>query len=139
MEPKHSDVTSQIINAFYTVYNALGYGFLEQVYENAMTIELRRLGLEVVPQARIDVYYGKERVGHYTADLLVSNGVLVELKAARALLPEHEAQLLNYLKATPCEVGLLLNFGPQPQIKRKLYDNERKGTLAWLSPDPEHQ
>ena len=135
MEPKCVDITQQIIKAFYAVYNTLGYGFLEKVYENAMLIELRRLGLAVISQAGIDVYYGDAHIGQYSADLLVNDQVLVELKAARTLLPEHEAQLLNYLKATPYEVGLLLNFGPKPQIKRKVYDNERKGSMTWLRPE----
>ena len=135
MEPKCVNITQQIIKAFYAVYNALGYGFLEKVYENAMLIELRRLGLAVISQAGIDVYYGDAHIGQYSADLLVNDQVLVELKAARALLPEHEAQLLNYLKATPYEVGLLLNFGPKPQIMRKVYDNERKGSMTWLRPE----
>ena len=134
-EPRLADVTSQVIKAFYTVYNNLGYGFLEKVYENALVIEIRRLGLEAVAQAGIDVYYQGERVGQYHADLLVNGQVIVELKATRALLPEHEAQLLNYLKATPHEVGLLLNFGPKPQIKRKVYDNQRKGQMTWLPSD----
>ena len=132
---KFGDVTGEVIKAFYTVYNALGYGFLEKVYENAMVIEIRRLGLDVVAQASIDVYYGGAQVGQYNADLLVNDQVLVELVAARVLLPEHEAQLLNYLKATPYEVGLLLNFGPKPEIVRKVYDHERKGSMTWLRPD----
>ena len=132
MEAKHKDITEQIIKAFYTVYNTLGYGFLEKVYENAMVIELRKLGLKVVSQARIIVYYAGQEVGEYNADLLVEDAVIVELKAARTLSPANEAQLLNYLKATVYEVGLLLNFGTQPQIKRKVYDNERKGDLSWI-------
>jgi len=132
MEAKHKDITDVIIRVFYTVYNALGYGFLEKVYENAMAIELRKLGLEVIPKAPIKVHYNGQVVGEYFADLLVAGVVLVEIKAVRTLAPEHEAQLLNYLKATPYEVGLLLNFGPQPQIKRKVYDNERKGDLSWV-------
>lgn len=131
MEAKHKDLTEKIIQAFYTVYNTLGYGFLEKVYENALAIELPGLGLNVIQQAPIVVYYKELAVGNYDADLLVENLVIVELKATRTLAPEHEAQLLNYLKATPYEVGLLLNFGPQPQIKRKTYDNERKGKLSW--------
>ena len=131
MEAKHRDITDLIIKAFYTVYNALGYGFLEKVYESAMLLELRKLGLEVVPQAPIHVYYDGQRVGEYNADLLVAELVIVELKATRVLIRDHEAQLLNYLKATSYEVGLLLNFGPKPQIKRKVYDNERKGSLRW--------
>ena len=97
-----------------------------------MAIELRRLGLEVIQEARINVYYDGEVVGEYFADLLVAGAVIVELKAVRGVSPEHEAQLLNYLKATPYEVGLLLNFGPKPQIKRKAFDNSRKGSLHWL-------
>ena len=124
---KHEQLTEQIIRAFYTVYHTLGYGFLEKVYENSLTIELRKMGLVVVQQAEIKVYYTGVVVGEYYADLLVADAVIVELKAAQALLAEHEAQLLNYLKATPYEVGLLLNFGPKPEIRRKVYDNERKG------------
>ena len=133
---KHTDLTERIIGAFYKVYNALGYGFLEKVYRNALTIELRRQGLEVVPESRIAVYYAGEEVGEYFADLLVADAVIVELKAARRLLDEHEAQLLNYLKATPYEVGLLLNFGPKPEIKRKAFDNSRKGSLGWHEKRP---
>ena len=129
---KHSDVTEKIINAFYTVYNALGYGFLEKVYRNAMAIQLDKLGLTVVPEAPIQVYYDGHLVGEYFADLLVNGAVIVELKAVRQLAEQHEAQLLNYLKATPYEVGLLLNFGPKPQIKRRAFDNDRKGTLEWI-------
>ena len=132
MEAKHKDITELIIKAFYTVYNTLGYGFLEKVYQNALVIELRKLGLDVIPEACIKVYYNGQVVGEYFADLLVAGLVIVELKATRALAPANEAQLLNYLKATIYEVGLLLNFGPQPQIKRKVYDNERKGDLSWV-------
>jgi GxxExxY protein len=129
---KHADVTELIIKAFYTVYNTLGYGFLEKVYGNALAIELRKLGLEVIQEARIAVYYEGELVGEYFADLLVDGVVIVELKAAKRLLEEHEAQLLNYLKATPYEVGLVLNFGPKPEFKRKAFDNTRKGSMLWL-------
>ena len=132
MTYKHSDVTEKIINAFYTVYNALGYGFLEKVYRNAMAIQLDKLGLTVVPEAPIQVYYAGQLVGEYFADLLVNSAVIVELKAVRQLAEQHEAQLLNYLKATPYEVGLLLNFGPKAQIKRKAFDNSRKGTMEWI-------
>ncbi len=128
---KHKQLTKQIIQAFYTVYHTLGYGFLEKVYENALAVELREMGLAVVQQAEINVYYTGVLVGKYYADLLVADAVIVEIKAVRELLKVHEAQLLNYLKATPYEVGLLLNFGPQAGIKRKIYDNERKGGLGW--------
>ena len=135
MNYKHTDITELIIKAFYTVYNTLGYGFLEKVYGNAMAIELRKLGLKVVLEARIVVYYGGQVVGEYFADLLVAGTVIVELKAVKRLLEAHEAQLLNYLKATPYEVGLLLNFGPKPEIKRKAFDNSRKGSMRWLEND----
>ena len=123
---KHSEITEQIIAAFYAVYNTLGYGFLEKVFENALVIELRRRGLRVVQQMPITVYYTGEVVGEYFADLLVADLIIVEIKAVKALLVEHEAQLLNYLKATPYEVGLLLNFGPKPEHKRRAFENTRK-------------
>ena len=123
---KHAEITDKIIAAFYKVYNTLGYGFLEKVYDNAVVIELRKQGLEVISQAPITVFYEDNVVGEYFADLLVANAVIIELKAAKDLADEHEAQLLNYLKATPHEVGLLLNFGPKPQFKRKAFENTRK-------------
>ena len=123
---KHEDMTKQIIGGFYAVYNALGYGFLEKVYENALAIELRQLGLHVDCQRPINVYYRGLVVGEYFADMLVDDRVIVELKAVHTLGREHEAQLLNYLNATRYEVGLLLNFGPTPQVKRKVFDNDRK-------------
>jgi GxxExxY protein len=90
------------------------------------------LGLDVIQETRIIVYYDGEVVGEYFADLLVAGAVIVELKAMKGLLPEHEAQLLNYLKATSYEVGLLLNFGPKPEIRRKAFDNSRKGSMCWV-------
>lgn len=130
---KHSDITERIIAAFYMVYNTLGYGFLEKVYRNAMAIELRKMGIEVIMEAPITVFYGGEIIGEYYADLLVAGKVIVERKAVKEFAPEHEAQLLNYLKATPYEVGLLLNFGPTAQKKRLAYDNSRKGTMKWTT------
>ena len=126
MQYKHADVTGRILKAFYAVYNNLGYGFLEKVYENAMAIELRKMGLKVLQQSPIVVLYDSEVVGEYFADLLVEDKVIAELKAARSITDVHEAQLLNYLKATEYEVGLLLNFGPKPDKRRKIYDNELK-------------
>lgn len=123
---KHSEVTSIIIKSFYKVYNTLGYGFLEKVYENAMLLEMRKLGLICSGQIPIDVFYEGERVGNYYADIIVENCVILELKAAEMLMPEHEAQLTNYLKATNIEVGLLLNFGKEAQSKRKIFSNEYK-------------
>ena len=125
-QSKHKDLTEKIIKIFYKVYNKLGYGFLEKVYENAMVIELNKDGIPVIPQSPIKVLYDDEVIGEYFADLLVAEKVTVEIKAAKNLIVDHEAQLLNYLKATDIEVGLLLNFGPNPQIKRKAFDNQRK-------------
>ena len=123
---KHTESTEKIIKVFYKVYNNLGYGFLEKVYENAMLIELEKLSIPAVAESPIRVFYGGKIVGEYFADILVDNKVIVELKSAETIAPEHEAQLLNYLKATNIEVGLLLNFGPQPEVKRKAFDNVRK-------------
>ncbi|MBI3740592.1 MAG: GxxExxY protein [Chloroflexi bacterium] len=131
---KHADLTEKILHAFFKkVYHQLGYGFLEKVYENAMAIELRRMGLQVEQQTKIDVYYEGEIVGEYFADLLVQGEVIVELKAAQAIVADNEAQLLNYLRATPYEIGLLLNFGPKPDFRRKAFDNERKISTTWIS------
>jgi GxxExxY protein len=123
---KHAELTDKIISAFYTVYNTLGYGFLEKVYESALAIELRKSGLRVTVQYPVIVFYDGHVVGEYFADLLIEEQVLVELKAVRNLNLEHEAQLLNYLNATRFEVGLLLNFGIKPEVKRKVFDNDRK-------------
>ena len=119
----HAGITSKIISCFYKVYNELGYGFLEKVYENALKIELENNGLNVEKQKPIAVYYNEYLVGEYFADLIVENKVILELKAAESLCEEHEFQLINYLKATDIEVGLLLNFGKKPQISRKIFTN----------------
>ena len=123
---KHSDITDQIIKAFFTVYNSLGYGFLEKVYENAMLIELDKIGIEARSQVPVKVLYEGKEVGNYYADLLVEKMVIVELKSSEDLCEEHEAQLLNYLRATDVEVGLLLNFGKTAQIKRKVFKKKKK-------------
>lgn len=129
MRLKHEGMTKVIIEAFYTVYNQLGYGFLERVYENAMVLELQTLGIKVKQQMPIKVRYRGKIIGEYIADLVVEDKVIVELKAASKISPAHEAQLLNYLKATPYEVGLLLNFGPKAITKRKVFDNHLKPNL----------
>jgi GxxExxY protein len=126
MELLHKEITDKILKAFYTVYNVLGYGFLEKVYENALYIELTKLGFKVIKQQHIKVHYDAQEVGEYFADLLVDDLVIIELKAAEVIIEEHEYQLLNYLKATDKEVGLLLNFGKKPQFKRKVFQNENK-------------
>ncbi len=129
---KYKDITDKILHAFFkVVYPALGFGFLEKVYENALVIALRQMGLKVEQQVKISVYFAGQVVGEYFADLVVEGCVIVELKAVEHLLEEHDAQLLNYLRATKYEVGLLLNFGPQPRFRRKVFDNVRKSTETW--------
>jgi len=123
---KHSDITEKIIKAYFKVYNSLGYGFLEKVYENAMKIELQKMEMNVITQQPIKVYYEKEQVGNYFADLIVEDKVIVELKASESICEEHEAQLINYLKATDIEVGLLMNFGKDPKFKKKVFSNQFK-------------
>ena len=125
-DSKYTELTEKIIKIFYKVYNNLGYGFLEKVYENAMMLDFKKENIPAVSQYAIKVFYEDEIVGEYFADILVDGKVIVEIKAARNLTLENEAQLLNYLKATDKEVGLLLNFGPKPEIKRKVFDNLRK-------------
>lgn len=120
------DLTDVIIRSYYQVYNTLGFGFLEKVYENALLMELRNRGYKAVSQQQIKVYYHGLEVGNYFADLIVNDAVIVELKAAEAIIAEHEQQLLNYLKATQIEVGLLLNFGKKPEFRRKVFENQFK-------------
>ena len=122
----HSDLTSSIINAFYDVYNELGFGFLEKVYENALAIELRQRGFIVGQQAPIPVWYHGQKVGAYYADLIVNECVILELKAVDCVVDDHEKQLLNYLKASDIEVGILLNFGRKGEVRRKVFQTARK-------------
>jgi GxxExxY protein len=119
----HSDLTGKILKCFFAVYNGLGFGFLEKVYENALKMELEMAGLEVKAQKPIHVMYKGGVVGEYFPDLLVENRVIVEIKSVSDLNDEHEAQLINYLAATKIEVGLLLNYGPKPQYMRKIHTN----------------
>ncbi|WP_329804821.1 GxxExxY protein [Flavobacterium facile] len=122
----YNELTSLILKTYYEVYNELGYGFLEKVYQNALLIELKNKGLEVTPNKKIKVYYKGENVGDYYADIIVNDTVVLELKAAEYIIDQFESQLLNYLKGTDCEVGLLLNFGKKPEFRRKIYENKRK-------------
>ena len=108
------------------VYNTLGYGFLEKVYRNALYFELIEMGLKTEKEKRILVYYNTHIVGDYSSDLTVEDVVICELKTAESLSASDENQLINYLKATSFEVGLLLNFGKKPEVRRKVYDNEKK-------------
>jgi GxxExxY protein len=125
---KYQNKTHKIIQAFYKVYNTLGYGFLEKVYQNALLIELRKIGFDCVANYPVKVYYEEQQVGDYYADILVDNSIILELKAAEALCEENEYQLINYLKATDIEIGLLLNFGKKPEFKRKIYTNKNQNT-----------
>ncbi len=136
---KHSDLTNKIIGVFYEVFNELGYGFNERVYENAMLIRLEQNQLKVNQQLPVSVYFESKVVGEYVVDLLVNDLVLLELKAVRKLNQDHEAQLLNYLKATEIEVGLVLNFGPKAEFIRRVLDNNRKGSLSWTKPSSTRQ
>ena len=121
----YQDKTKKIIKCFYEVYNTLGYGFLEKVYENALYKELISFGFKCEKQKKIEVYYKGDEVGEYFADILVDEKIILELKAAETLCQEHECQLVNYLKATNIEIGLLLNFGKKPEIRRKIFTNDR--------------
>ena len=129
---KCQELTETIISIFYKVYNKLGYGFLEKVYENALMIEFKKESIPAVSQSPIKVLYEGSIIGEYFADILVDNKVIVEIKATKYLVKENEAQLLNYLKATDSEVGLLFNFGPKPEIKRKAFDNSRKKLSEYI-------
>jgi GxxExxY protein len=131
MEPeseslKHRELTEKIIGVFYDVYNELGHGFLECVYEQALGIALSQAGVQIARQVPVGVWFRGRQVGDFRADMLAEGLVLLELKAARSIDEAHEKQPLNYLRATDVEVGLLLNFGVKPQFRRLVYGNERK-------------
>lgn len=127
---QHAELTDRIIGTFYEVYNELGHGFIESVYENSLAIALRDKGCEVLQQVDIPVWFRSRQVGDFDADLLVDRKIILELKSARAIDPAHLAQLLNYLRATEIEVGLLLNFGPKAEFKRMAFENSRKQLSA---------
>jgi GxxExxY protein len=123
---KHEQLTEKIIGVFYDVYNELGYGFLESVYEESMGIALSDAGISIERQVPVPVWFRGREIGVFRADLLVDRKVLLELKSARSIESAHEAQLLHYLKATEVEIGLLLNFGHRAQFRRLIFDNPRK-------------
>jgi GxxExxY protein len=125
----HAATTDIILKSFYKVYNTLGYGFLEKVYQNALLIELEEQGLKCESNFSIKVFYNNVNVGNYFADIVVNDSIILELKAAEVLVQENEFQLINYLKATEFEVGLLLNFGKKPQFKLKIFTNDRKKNI----------
>ena len=120
------ELTNKILKSYYKVYNTLGFGFLEKVYENALMIELEKNGIEAIKQKPIKVFYDNQLIGEYFADIMVEESIILELKAVEYLIEEHENQLINYLKSTNIEIGLLLNFGKKPEIRRKFFSNERK-------------
>ena len=133
---KHSELTELIIGVFYSVYNELGFGFLELVYRRAFQMALESKGLTVEAEVPVAVYFRGKNVGDFRADLVVNGCVLLELKTAESIAIAHEAQLLNYLKATTLEVGLLLNFGPRPQVRRLIFDTARKQVKSDRLEDP---
>lgn len=126
---KDDDLTQKIIGCAYKVHNTLGPGFVEKVYENALRIEIEKLGLRVRQQEPISVIYDGQEVGEFYADLWVDERVVIELKAAQALVKQHEVQLVNYLTATRIDIGLLLNFGPSVQVKRKFREYKPNAAL----------
>ena len=122
---KYQELTHQIIDAAYRVHKILGYGFLEKVYRNALMIELRKRGLQAECERALKILYASEVVGDYVCDIVVENKVIIELKAVKEISDIHEVQLVNYLKGTGIEVGLLINFGPSLQVKRKVLDSTK--------------
>ncbi len=126
MEFLHKEIGDKVLRAFYNVYNRMGFGFAEKVYERSMMIEFRKMGVKCERQKSITVYYDGENVGDYCADIVVEDAVILELKAATGIATEHETQLFNYLRATDVEVGYVLNFGEKPQFRRVLFTNDRK-------------
>lgn len=123
---QHQELTKSIIGIYYNVYNELGFGFLEKVYHKSLLIELKRNGYKIDSEKKVNVYYKNEIVGEYIPDIIINDSVIVELKCVEYLTDIHENQLLNYLKATDCEVGLILNFGKDPQFIRKIFTNDLK-------------
>jgi GxxExxY protein len=123
---KHRELTQKIIGVFYEVYKELGHGFLESVYQKSLILALTQADLMVHSPVDIPVYFRGRQVGDFEADVLVEKCVLLELKAVRTLDSSHQSQLLNYLRATDIEIGVLLNFGVKPEFKRLVYDNLRK-------------
>jgi GxxExxY protein len=127
---KHSELTEAIIGVFYEVYNELGFGFLESVYRNSLRLALLEKGLSVEQEVAVSVFFRGHNVGDFRADLIVNGTILLELKTAEQIIAAHESQVLNYLRSTALELGIILNFGPKPQVRRLLLDNSRKHVKA---------
>ncbi|MEO7997275.1 MAG: GxxExxY protein [Gemmatimonadaceae bacterium] len=119
------ETTKEIIGSFYAVYNKLGYGFLESVYQRAMMVELTKRGVPCASEVWLPVFYDGVRVGHFRADIIVDGKVIVETKSIAALRAKHDFQIINYLKASDLQVGLVLNFGPDPNYQRFVQTNRQ--------------
>ena len=115
------ELKEKLIKCFYNVYNELGSGFLESVYEKSLMVEFESIGIKSEYQRSLNIYYKNRLVGEFRADIVVENKIIIEIKAVNKLMPVHEAQLLNYLKATALRVGFLLNFGDRLEFKRKIF------------------
>jgi GxxExxY protein len=126
----HGELTREIIGAFYDVYNELGYGFVESVYQRALPLALIARGIRRERELPLTVRFRGAVVGDYRADLVVEGRVIVESKVAEKILPVHEMQLLNYLRATQITVGLVLNFGPRPTFRRLLLTAPQEGSVV---------
>ncbi|MFZ4394797.1 MAG: GxxExxY protein [Kiritimatiellia bacterium] len=134
---KHGNITQAVIGCAFEVMNELGAGFLESVYEKAMVLALRQKGMTVAAQQPVRVLFRGECVGEFFADLFIDNKVIVELKAVKALAPEHQAQIINYLNATGIEVGLLINFG-NPKLEYKRFTRNKKMNMDEQDRQDEH-
>ena len=130
---KHKELTYKIIGVFYDVYNELGHGFLESIYQRSLGLALVSAGVKIRSPVRIPVWFRSQRVGQFEGDMLVEECILLELKVARCLDQSHQAQLLNYLRATDIEVGILLNFGLKPEFKRLILENSSKSNREVIS------
>lgn len=134
LEEKRAELAERVLAAFYKVHGTLGYGFTESIYETALAVELRSLGMKVVQQAKAEVFYEGHIVGHYIFNLVVNDRIVLDVKTINKPTEEHAAQLMIHLKATRIEAGLILNFGPEAQVKRRFFDNDLKGTHSWIHP-----
>ena len=123
-------LSEQILAAFFYVYRALGFGFLESVYRNALSVQLRKSGRKVEREVPIDVLFEGVVVGRFKADILVNDRIMIEVKASKALTDADDKQLMNYLKGTRIEIGYILHFGPTPQFRRRVFTNDRKQVPA---------
>jgi GxxExxY protein len=127
---RHSELSKKIIAAAYAVHKELGYGFVEKVYKNALAIELQEAGIKCNVEVPLKVLYHEKTVGDYYADMIVEDKIIVEVKAVSDLEPIHEVQLVNYLKATGLQIGLLINFGQSVKVKRRIFGYDTDADLS---------